>query len=431
MRKIQSVSVGAALTLGLTGLAPQAQASGFSVPELSTAGLSTANALVANPEVLGAIVYNPAAMAFHDKSSVALGAMFINVNLSIENAAGKTDSDSPQWVAAPIFQAVMKVNDQWRIGLGANTPFGLETRWPVNTFPPISGNRIVPIPRVGPTPLPRGNQPTQSQLQILDITPTASYRINDNFSASAGIDYYWAKDAVLNSSLAELQGDGSGLGWNLGLMFRKDAWSLGASYHSAATVSIDGTYTPLNQTLVMLKQMAPGQAAKLDLDLPWRLQLGVRYAINPQLAVEVDWTRMGWSQFQSIEVKGKDSGVLISSDVNDWEDADAIRLGLTYDIRPTTQLRFGYSYDETGQPDAHFSARVPDKDRQLFSIGIAQGFGQGFTVEAGYMYVLTKDRNYVGDVPYTGQKDINGTTAIAGDYKGDVNLFAIEVSKSF
>ena len=431
MRKILSASISAALAFGFTGLAPQVQASGFSIPELSAAGLSTANAMVANPEALGAIAYNSAAMAFHDQSSVALGALFLNINLSVENAAGKSDSDAPQWMTAPVFQAVMKVNDQWRIGLGANTPFGLETRWPENTFPPISGNRIVPIPGLGPTPLPRGNQPTQSLLQVLDITPTASYRINDNFSASAGLDYYWAKQATLNSSLAELQGSGTGLGWNLGLMFRKDAFSLGASYHSAATVNVDGTYTPLNQTLVMLGRLVPGQTAELDLNLPWRLQLGARYAINKQLAVEVDWTRIGWSQFQKIEVWGKNSGVLISQDTNDWEDTDAIRLGLTYDVRPTTQLRFGYSYDQTGQPDAHFSARVPDMDRQLFSIGVAQGFGEGFTVEAGYMYVLTKDRNYVGDVPYVGQKDINGTTAIAGNYKGDLNLFAIEVSKSF
>ena len=95
-------------------------------------------------------------------------------------------------------------------------------------------------------------------------------------------------------------------------------------------------------------------------------------------------------------------------------------------------MRLGYSYDQTGQPDAHFSARVPDMDRQLFSIGVAQGFGQGLTVEAGYMYVLTEDRNYVGDTQYGGLgTDVNGSTAIAGDYKGDLNLFAIEVSKSF
>jgi long-chain fatty acid transport protein len=418
---------------GLTVLlAAQAQASGFSVPELSTAGLSTSNAMVANPNEIGAFAYNAAAMSFHDSSSVALGGLFINMNLSINNASGNHDSHSPEWVAAPLFQAAIKVNDQWRIGLGATTPFGLETRWDEGTFPLLSGSRTLTVPTLGTITLPTGNQPTKSLLQVLDITPTASYRINDLFSVSAGLDYYWVKQAELNSSLADLQGRGSGLGWNLGLMFRKDAWSLGASFHSAATVAVDGTYTPLDTTLVMLGRLTPGQTAKLDLDLPWRLQLGARYAINPQLAVEVDWTRVGWSQFDKIEVKTKSGGTIVFTDTNAWEDADAIRVGLTYDVRPSTQLRFGYSYDETGQSDAHFSARVPDSDRQLFSIGVAQRLGQGVTVEAGYMYVMVDDRQYSGDTQYGGLgTDVNGSTAIAGTYESDVNLFAIEVSKAF
>jgi long-chain fatty acid transport protein len=425
-RKILSAAVSAALALGLAGLSSRVQASGFSVPELSTAGLSLSNALVANPEELGAIPYNAAAMGFHDKSSLSLGALFINFNLSVDNASGSHDSQSPDWVIPPLIQAVVKINDQWRVGLGVNAPFGLETRWDIGTFPDLTGNQKPPRQM-----LPKGNHPTMSKLQVLDIAPTASYKVNENLSVSAGLDYYWAQEAVLHSSLGEVEGDGSGWGWNLGVMFRKDAWSLGASYRSAATVAVDGTYSPLNQTLVMIGRLVPGQTAELDLNLPWRLQLGVRYAINPQLAVEVDWTRMGWSQFEKIEVRGKNTGVLISQDLNDWEDSDAIRVGLTYDVRPTTQLRLGYSYDETGQPDAHFSARVPDKDRQLFSIGVAENLGNDITVEAGYMYVLTEDRDYVGVTPYAGQRDINGTTAINGNYKGDVNLFAIEVSKSF
>lgn len=431
--KILQLSTRAALAGALVTLiaSPQAPASGFSVPELSTAGLSTSNAMVANPQELGAVPYNAAAMGFRDKSSLALGGLFINFNLSVDNAGGSHDSQNPDWVAAPLFQAVVKVNDQWRLGLGATAPFGLETRWDLGTFPLLTGSSRLRPPRP-PLLVPNGNEPTVSKLQILDITPTASYRINDMVSVSAGLDYYWAKEAALNSSLAELQGDGDGLGWNLGVMFRKGAWSLGASYHSAATVAIDGTYTPLNQTLVAIGALVPGQTAELDLNLPWRLQLGARYAINPQLAVELDWTRMGWSEFQKIKVDGKVTGQTIFTDVNDWEDADAIRLGLTYDIRPSTQLRLGYSYDETGQPDDHFSARVPDKDRQLFSIGVAQDLGNDFRVEAGYMYVLTEDRDFSGDFPYGGLgSDVNGSTAVAGEYKGDVNLFAIEFSKAF
>ena len=434
MNKILQDSIRFTLAGGLVALAlsPKAEASGFSVPELSAAGLSTANAMVANPNEIGAFAYNPAAMAFHDTSSVALGGLLVNMSLSVDNASGRHDSNAPEWVATPLFQAAVKVNDQWRIGLGATTPFGLETRWDEGTFPLLSGSRTLTVPTVGTISLPTGNQPTKSLLQVLDITPTASYRVNDMVSVSAGLDYYWGKQAELDSSLAELQGRGSGVGWNLGLMFRKDALSLGASYHSTATVGIDGTYTPLDTTLVALGALTPGQTAKLDLNLPWRLQLGGRYAISPQLALELDWTRIGWSEFEGIEVKTKNGGTLIFNDTNDWEDADAIRLGLTYDIRATTQLRLGYSYDETGQTDAHFSARVPDSDRQLFSLGVAQRLGQGFTVEAGYMYVLIDDRKYSGDTQYGGLgTDVNGSTAVAGTYESDVNLFAIEVSKVF
>jgi len=437
VNKILAASVRAILAGGLTTMAalPQAQASGFAVPELSTAGLSTANAMVANPQELGAFAYNAAAMGFHDKSSVALGAMFININLSVDNASGSHDSNAPEWLNAPIFQAAIKVNDQWRVGVGATAPFGLETRWDQGTFPALTGNRgVIPLPPAlgGPVPAPKGNQPTQSKLQVLDVTPTVTYRINDMASVSAGLDWYWAKSAVLNSSLAELQGDGTGWGWNLGLMFRKDAWSFGASYHSAATVAVDGTYSPLYQPLVIAKKMVPGQTAELDLDLPWRLQLGVRYAINPQLAVEVDWTRMGWSQFKEIAVKTSNGGVPVFTDVNDWEDADAIRVGLTYDVRPNTQLRLGYSYDQTAQPDAHFSARVPDQDRNLFSIGVAQKYASGLSVELGYMYVMTDGRNFAGEFPYAGLgTEVNGSTAVAGDYKSDINLIAIEVSQTF
>jgi hypothetical protein len=48
------------------------------------------------------------------------------------------------------------------------------------------------------------------------------------------------------------------------------------------------------------------------------------------------------------------------------------------------------------------------------------------------MYVMFNDRNYKGTQPYAGSgPDINGTTAIAGDYEANANLFGIEISKTF
>jgi len=159
-------TVGLALAAGLSVLAaaPPALASGFSVPELSAAGLGTANAMVANPDEVGAFAYNPAAMAFHDSSSLSVGALLINMNLSLDNATGHHDSRTPEWMGIPMIQAAVKVSDKWRVGLGVNTPFGLETRWDLGTFPLLSGTRTLSVPGVGTLSLPTGNQPTNSQL---------------------------------------------------------------------------------------------------------------------------------------------------------------------------------------------------------------------------------------------------------------------------
>lgn len=440
MNRQISAAVLAALTGSLSlALANQvATASGFSVPELSALGVGTANAVVANPVDAGAFAYNPSTMGFHDGSSMALGTVLINPKFEVTTASGNHESQGGDWFASPIFQTALKVNEQWRIGIGVNAPFGLETRWKVGTFPKLTGTAVtLPLPApVGPLDIPNGNHPTSSKLEIVTFTPTLAYRLNDDLSLAAGVDYYKAREAKLNGSLAKVDGDGDVLGWNVSALFRRDAWSIGASFHSAVTLDIDGWYTPLDQGLVRLNRRMPGsglppsQSARLDLNLPWRLQLGARYEVNNELAVELDWTRTGWSSFDKLEVIGSMDG-LIARDVNDWSDANAYRLGLTYDVRPTTQLRFGYSYDETGQHESHFTARSPDNDRQLFAVGVGQDLGQGWALEAAYMYVAVNERKIRSNVSYMPGEDVNSSDAFDGDYSQNSNLLALEARKSF
>ncbi len=405
-------------------------AAGFALPELSTAGTGTANALVANPEEPGAFAYNPAAMGFHERSTVALGAIFIGPSFTVRNAGGRSDSQGADWYAGPQFQAAIRLTDQWRFGLGINAPFGLETRWAYGTFPTLSQSVTIPTPQ-GPVTIPTGNHPTTSKLEVLDFVPSAAYRVNENLSLGLGLDLYWAKSAELSSNLGQLSGDGNGIGFNLSALYRLDALSLGIAYRSGGTLEIDGDYTPQSLPLVAAGRLAPRQSASVDLDLPWSLQLGVRYAFTPDLAVELDWTRTGWSEFDQLEVKGDASGALIFKDVNDWEDSNAYRLGLTYQVRTETQLRLGYSYDETGQGEEHFSARVPDADRHLFGVGVAQTLGRGLSLEAGYMYVMMDERKIRSATPYRPGGEVNGTAALNGDYEMDAHVIGIELVKAF
>ena len=428
-------SVTTALASGLVLLLAQstASASGYGLPEISAAGVGTTNALVANPDETGAFPYNPAAMGFHDKTSVSIGGMLIGPTFKVETNTGKHQSEGADWIATGFFQGAIKASPRWTLGFGVNSPLGLENRWQEGTFPKLSGSTTVPLPPpLGPTPLPNGSHPTNSKLQVVDLVPTATYRMNDNLSISGGIDLYWIKQAVLNSSLGKLDGDGTGLGFNLSFLYVRDALSVGASFHSASKVDVEGRYRPLNQTLVMLGAILPAQSASVDVNLPWRLQLGLRYEINTDWAVEFDWNRTGWSEFDELVVKGDQTGGTIFRDTNNWDDANAFRFATTYQLLPETQLRFGYTYDKTPQGDAHYSARVPDNDRHMLGIGVAHELTDGLALEFGYLYVRNEERNFRSTRPYEGLgSDVNGTDALDGKYNSHAHLIAFELRKYF
>jgi long-chain fatty acid transport protein len=402
--------------IALLGACDGLHASGFAIPETSVAGLGTANALVANPRETGAIAYNPAAIGFHDHASLSAAALFLSPSLDVSTLTGHHSSNTDNTIVTPAFQGVWKFDDRWGLGLGVTAPFGLQTVWSPGTFPTLS----VPL---GPLP-PGVLHPTESKLEMLDVVPTVALRVNDAFSLAAGVDYYNARRLAFDTQLIRIRGDGDGWGWNLSAMYRTGPLSVGASYHSRATARLSGLFT---------QPGAPSVDAEADLDLPSRLQLGVRYAFSDRLALEFDWARTGWSNFNELVVKASGSGAVLTRSANHWSDAEAFRVGLTYDLTTATQLRLGYSYDQTGQPGEFFSARIPDADRQLFSIGLAQSLSGGWQVEGGYMYVKFADNNYRAGRPFNplANPDVNGTTALNGDYSAHVHIFGVGVNKTF
>jgi len=290
-RWIQVVIIrGLGLQLGSTSTV----AAGLAIPEASALGTTMPNAVVANPEEKGAFAYNPAAMGFHDRTSVALGALFIGPRFGVDTATGSHDGVVADWITAPLFQAALRAHDQWRIGLGISTPFGLETRWKTGTFPKLSGEAPVTVAPGVMLPMPFGAQPTSSKLEIISLVSMLVYRVNPDLSIAADLDYYKTESARLDSRLSGVQGDGDGWGWNASVLYRRGRLSLGAAYHSASTFELKGRYHPLNPTLAYLGTIRPGsglppaQAVKLHLNLPWCLQLGARYKLTRNLTVEFD-----------------------------------------------------------------------------------------------------------------------------------------------
>lgn len=390
--------------------AADAAASGFRVPDVSVAGLGTGNALVANADEPGALPYNPAAMAFRDGTVVVAGLVVIDHHVAVTPAgnAAEVESthDSPAYV--PNFAFAHRLNSAIGLGLTVNAPFGLVTEWPADTFPVLSA------------PPTRAAHPAKSSLELININPNVSYRLTERTAIAFGLDYYWVREVELDTTLIGVAGDGNGLGWNLALLHIEGPWSFGAAYRSGVNVDVAGTMTtPLAATPV-----------NSEVDLPWTLQIGARYKAGDRLGIEFDYERVGWERFDAIVITGAPGGPLVNT--NNWNGANAYRLSLTYDVDARVQLRGGYGFDETGEDGDHFSARIADADRQLFTLGLRYMLTNGWSVEGAYAYVNFAERNYASPVAFGSYgADPNGTSAYNGRYDSGAHLLGLGFTKQF
>ena len=388
-----------------------AQAAGFRLPEVSVLGTGTSNGLVANTDELGALPYNPANMAFHDKNGLVTGVTYIGYDLKVDTTVqggGSFDSTGDDTFWVPNLYVMAPGYGKVSFGLGINSPFGLETGWSADTFPSFAALGAAAAAAA----------PAVSRIEMLNINPNIAYKMNTTTSFAIGIDIYQLRDIMLNTQGAKIEGTGQDFGWNIGFTKKLDKWNLGVSYRSSVKVGINGV---LNDTV----------PATSSVEFPDMLQFGAYYQATDKWGIELDVERTGWSSFDKLVISAPavpPAGLTITS-TNNWDDAWAVRLGAIYAINEQTNLLLGYSFDETGQPDQYFSARVPDNDRQLFSVGVTHDYS-GWTLEAAYMYVMVDDRTFNTTTP-PNPADANGTSLYNGTYESSVNLLSIGVSKKF
>ena len=390
-------------------------ASGFRIPEVSAAGTASANALVATTDELGAVAYNPAVISFHEGKAAMLGVNYINIeftvtptapNTSVETKGnGKNDHYAPNLLLSTVG------DNNWGFVMLVNAPFGLETSWPAGTFDSFAGPLAV-------------FEPALSRIVMLNYNPNMSYKLDESSSVSFGLDYYDVSDLTFNTQAIKINGSGGGMGWNVGLIKKMGAFTFGASYRSAVNTDITGTFN----TSALGPPTGTALGAKAKLEFPDIFQMGLHYQATDALGIEFDVDRTGWSSFDQIRVESSTGGAFTTS-TNNWKNIWAYRLGMSLKLGTNTKLMLGYSYDNTPQPDEYFSARVPDADRQLFSIGASHDIG-GWILQYSYMYVDVDTRNVNSGTGFAGG-DPNGTTAYNGKYETDLYLIGLSLGTTF
>ncbi|MDQ6987645.1 MAG: outer membrane protein transport protein [Mariprofundaceae bacterium] len=413
--------------------AQSALAGGFQIGEMATRASGMGSAFTAVADDASAAWHNPAGVAFSSANQAMLGgdALLIPGSKFTSNASTKGVGGAPITAAVDAKRKNFFVPHAYytymdkRSGLGAavsiNAPFGLETNWPETS--------------------PFKTKSTFSRIQMLMINPSIVYKINDNISVAAGVDYAFVNNVDLNSTLQNMNGNGDGWGANAAIFYKSDSFDVGITYRSRIKVDITGSALA-KSTLATLG--ASTSSANTSLTLPDQVNVGLAFRPSPAwlLSFDVDW--VNWKTYDAINITFDNAayrtavrrlqtrvGATVTGQTNlleNWKATTAFRAGAEWTYSPTMRARFGYVFDPTPINDVDFTPSIPGNDRQIFSVGYGYDINPKMTVDLLYAYVYFSKRDQTAS---SATPAGSPNTVKNGVYKSDVHILALSLNYKF
>ena len=379
------LSLGLMLLFSVPGFA---QALRFQPQGASAAGQG--NAFSAQADDPSAIHFNPAGLSQVEGIQIQAGIVLMGGSIEYQSPSGlETGGDfGGSVVFPPPSQGYFSANlgslgfprlSNMTVGLGVTTPFGLNTRYPVDG--------------------PFNSAVTSATLPLIDIKPTVSYKINHALAIGVSADIYTFANflgegqvelqSILpgsGGSSVELNGKGTGAGLTASLLYTplrngdgKPVATIGLVYTSQSVVPLHGELLVNGAKIadasanLVLPQIYKGAVAIWpirDRRNEWKLELDVEY--------------VGWKSFRDLDVT-LSTGERIPRP-QQWKTVPVIAIGTEYKwLGPTwlpdwsIAIRSGYTRTENPVPEATYSPAIASLPANTISLGagfLCQGSGR-------------------------------------------------------
>ena len=379
-------------------LALKASANGFRLPDQDAFATARGEAFVATADNPSAIYYNPAGITQLDGNDLRGGlyGIYLDSSFSPPDSApnhGHTYYNRDNYAVVPqIFYTYTPENSPVSFGLGVYAPYGGKSSWPEKT-----GFRSVAI---------------DGSLTYLTINPVVAVKLPFNLSIGGGVMVNNAKMDMerglsrtqLNSNLTNFfrfTGNGWSVGYNLGLLWQPDEKvSIGTSFRSSATVTLDGQTAYENQPLIS----ATNSNAHTDFKFPWTVVCGLSYRPTPKWNIEFDADYTYWSSFGSNTIHQAIPAYLINSLpsnmplILNWQPSWMYELGVTRYFDSGWHASAGFVYNENSVPDKYYTPLVADMDRYFLSAGAGYK-GRHFNFDIAYQFGYGPNHTVTGSQP--------------------------------
>ena len=426
-----SIRTLALLTVSTAALATQTHASGFYLQEQSVRGTGRAYSGEVADQGPASLWWNPAAIARSPREAY-VGAHAVLVESKVNNSgstitypggltlpvSGDPRASNPiQNGVAPNFAIATPIGDRFAIGLSVAAPYNFTTKYTRQSWARYDA--------------------LESRLTTADIQLTGAMHVADWLDLGVGVDaeYTDAKlstadpnlSPLLPDGVSQLSGDGWDYGWTVGAQAHFDRLTLGASYRSAMDHKLDG------QVFVggLLGPLAVGNAqvdGKASFTTPWIATFGARYRVTDRLTLNGQVQRVGWSKFDAIDVKSPAGNQVLAQNYNSITSG---AVGADFAVNDRLTLRAGVGYDPTPTPNSERTARVPDGDRWLYSVGATGKIGHGMELDAGFSYIDFTNSDVNHDTIFYEGTPAAVTTALRGQVKGTGYVMSLGVRTRF
>ena len=418
--------------LMLATLSGAASASGFQLLEQNASGIGNAYAgSAAVAENASTIYYNPAGMTQLQDREISGGISAVDPSFNFHNKGSHVDAlqgageggDAGGWAFIPNGYASWALNKDLYVGIGIGAPFGLKTEYDDRWL--------------------GAAQATKFEIKTLNINPSVAYRLNDEVSLGAGVNWQrleaeYTRQAGISTgashvtSTMNLKDDA--WGWNVGALFTfSPATKLGISYrsevkyHTTGEVSLSSDAQGVS-TMTFLKSHGAESDLKADLTMPSTLILSVAHKLDDRWELLGDVSRTGWSSIPKVDIM-RTSGVKAQTLDTDFRDAWRVALGANYQYNDSWKLKFGVAYDQTPVKRAETRlASLPDNDRVWFSFGTQWAPDKTSRLDFGVTYIVVRDSKISNDQT-TGVSPQRGV--VTGEYSGNIWLLGAQYSMSF
>ena len=431
----------AVLTVVFIGSTRLANASGYALIDQNASGAGNAYAgAAAVAEDASTIFFNPAGMSYLPNSQFVASGQAIKPTATFDNNNSKTigstnlrggnGGDPGDWGFLPNFYYAKAVSDSIHLGLGVNSPFGLQTQYE-NDW-------------VG------RYQALNSKLQTININPSLSFKAYDWLSLGAGINIQYA-DTTLSNAIDQgticygklgsascnalkltpqnndgnvsIKGDDWGVGYNLGVIFQPlETTRIGIAYRSRINYTLKDNAS-FSNIATLLASKFQNSAVTADFIAPDSVSSSIVHQLNSQwdLLGDVTWTH--WSLFKQLKVVNS-TGAILNNQIENWQDTMRYSVGASYRYTEQLKLRVGSAYDQTPTTNTTRTARIPDNNRVWMSLGANYKLSPSSSFDAAYTHIFVDNASINQGA---------GTAAgqLQGSYNSSIDIISFQYTHTF